>query len=86
MRCLCFTLFHGLHSLGINAPGKGLYEKSGNRTKKTSPPHYFVSFAHSRRWGLKELAYATGLPIMLFALFRGMLLKRRLYNHANQIV
>lgn len=41
MRCLCFPLFLGLHSLGINAPGRGLYEKSGKGTKKTfffSPP------------------------------------------------
>lgn len=66
--------------------GKVCMKNLVTEPKKLPPPHYFVSFAHSRRWGLKELAYATGLPIMLFALFRGMLLKRRLYNHANQIV
>lgn len=66
--------------------GKVCMKNMVTEPKKRPPSPYFVSFAHSRHWVLKELAYATGFPIMLFALFRGMLLKRRLYNHANQIV
>lgn len=37
---------------------------------------YFAPFAHSRRWVLKQLAYTTGFPIMLFALQRDVAEKK----------